>query len=496
MRTPAPNPPGGVTTANRKEFPHQRFLLIMFLLSLPLVNPTVHGDGVGYYAYARTMLIQHDLRFEEDWRRANSYYSSSRLTSDGQLRADQYTPTGLLDNHFTVGPAMLWMPFLVVAHTGVLIWNAFGGHIPADGFSPPYLIAMAVGTAFYGFLGLLLSFSLARKYVRDRWAFLATVGIWLASSLPVYMYFNPSWSHAHSAFAVAWFLWYWERTRGARSAGQWCVLGLIAGLMIDVYLPNGVFLLIPVVEGLLALVARTEVPTRSARQVLLGEGGFALALWFALLPTLITRKLVYGGFFRVGAYSSYPWDWSAPHRWQVLFSSDHGAFTWTPVLILAVLGFFLSPKPARIVAMYLAAAAFAFYYVIASYPYWDGMSSFGNRFLISLTPIFIFGLALAFERWGNFFLGSGRAFVAAAGLVAVLAAWNAGFILQWGEHLIPVRGEISFRDVIHNQVFVVPHQLAGHLSGYLFRRKDEMREIEKRDIEQIRNDQTKSSPSP
>ena len=61
---------------------------------------------------------------------------------------------------------------------------------------------MALATAFYGFLGLLMSFRLACDYVEERWALLATFAIWWASSLPVYMYFNPSWSHAHSAFAV------------------------------------------------------------------------------------------------------------------------------------------------------------------------------------------------------------------------------------------------------------------------------------------------------
>ena len=35
--------------------------------------------------------------------------------------------------------------------------------------------------------------------------------------LPVYMYFNPSWSHAHSAFIVALFVWYWDRTRTTRT---------------------------------------------------------------------------------------------------------------------------------------------------------------------------------------------------------------------------------------------------------------------------------------
>lgn len=70
--------------------------------------------------------------------------------------------------------------------------------------------------------------------------------------------------------------------------------------------------------------------------------------------------------------------------------------------------------------------------------------------------------------------------------MALLAVWNAGFIFQWAEHLIPVRGEISFREMSHNQVFVVPRVFGMHLRGYLFRRKSEMHSIEERDIEELK----------
>jgi hypothetical protein len=463
-------------------------LFVCFLLTLPIVNPTVHGDGVGYYAYARAILIQHNLRFEEDWRRANKFFSSARILAGEQLRPELYTPTGYVDNHFTVGPAILWAPFLILAHLGVLLFNAVGGHILADGFSPPYVVAMALSTAFYGFLGLLFSFLLAKKYVRDRWAFLATMGIWLATSLPVYMYFNPAWSHAHSAFTVAWFLWYWERTRGSRTIGQWVALGLISGLMIDVYFPNGVFLLLPVIEALLAHRSSWKVEGwDSQRKLVFEEILFAVSLVFAILPTFITRWIVYGGLFRFGAYTAYDWIWSAPHWRQVLFSSDHGALSWTPILALALVGLFMAPRGARIIASYLGAGSAAFYYVIACYPYWDGMASFGNRFLISLTAVFVFGLALLLERFGRYFHDGTRAFVAAGGLVILLSLWNAGFIYQWGEHLLPVRGEISFREMIHNQFFVVPRELGTHLRAYLFKRKEEMLKIEDRDIQQMQN---------
>src|SRR5260370_9563923 len=110
-------------------------------------------------------------------------------------------------------------------------------------------MTMARATAFYGVLGLFLAFRLARQYVEEGWALLATLSIWWASSLPVYMYFNPSWSHAHSAFAVALFLWYWHRTRSSRSFAQWLILALIAGLMLNVYYANAMLLAVLAVEA-------------------------------------------------------------------------------------------------------------------------------------------------------------------------------------------------------------------------------------------------------
>ena len=463
-----------------------RILLILFLLSLPLVNPIVHGDGVGYYAYVRAPLIQHNLRFEEDWRHANLYFSQSRTLPNGQLIPSEYTETGYVDNLFSIGPAMLWTPFLIAAHAFVLLANALGAHIPANGFSTPYILAMALGTAFYGFLGLLFSYSLTRKYIQERWAFLSTLAIWGASSLPVYMYFNPAWSHAHSAFAVALFLWYWDRTRGRRTFLQWNLLGLLAGLMVDVYFLNGVSLLLPLIESILAYWNSWRAKdSRAVGLLFAGNLSFSLAALLAFLPTLITRSIIFGGFFRLGSYTVLPWDWSAPNWRLVLFSSEHGLLIWTPILALALLGLFFPPRAARFLTLYLAVAAAAFYYVISSYPYWYGMASFGNRFFISLTPIFIFGLALLIQRFAQLFRSPRRAFAAAAALIILLIAWNAGFIFQWGSHLIPARGPISFSEMIHNQFFVVPRQLTADLQRYFFKRKALMQQIEERDIQQL-----------
>ncbi len=63
-------------------------------------------------------------------------------------------------------------------------------------------------------------------------------------------------------------------------------------------------------------------------------------------------------------------------------------------------------------------------------------------------------------------------------------------MFQWGAHLIPARGPISWSQMIHNQFFVVPRQLSAHLQNYLFHRHDLMRQIEQRDIEQMKKQAT------
>jgi len=63
--------------------------------------------------------------------------------------------------------------------------------------------------------------------------------------------------------------------------------------------------------------------------------------------------------------------------------------------------------------------------------------------------------------------------------------WNAGLIFQWGAHLIPARGPVSFSEVADNQVFVVPRQLSADLRRYTFKRKGLMQQIEQRDIQQL-----------
>jgi hypothetical protein len=453
-----------------------------------MLNPWVRGDGVGYYAFVRAPLIQHNLDFTRDYQEANTSFRENRVDKNGQPTPEFRTRTGHIENHFTVGPAILWAPFLIVADAGVLLARSLGSSIPADGFSAPYRIAMALATALYGFLGLLISFRITRKYVDELWALLATLAVWCASSLPVYMYFNPSWSHAHSAFEVALFLWYWHETRDTRRFGQWILLGALAGLMLDVYYANVMlFLILPfeAVRDYAAAFRKATPSTPTIAQLLARHAAFAVTLLICMLPTFIAHRIIYGSSLETGYIPISHWSWSSPHLFSVLFSSNHGLISWTPILLFAVIGLVAFWRSVPRVGGAFLLAALGFYYFIASYPDWAGISSYGNRFFVSLTPLFILGLAVFLDRFTRIFRRRRAALAAVCVFLACFVFWNAGLIFQWGTHLIPARGPISFPQMIRDQFLVVPAQITAQLENYLFRRRALMKQIEERDLEQL-----------
>ena len=460
-------------------------------MTLTLLNPWVRGDGVGYYAYARAPLIEHSLDFTRDYQHANEGFRAELLDAAGNVRPEFFTSTGHLNNHFTVGPAILWAPFLLLAHLIVLLADALGASIPADGFSAPYRYAMAFGTGCYGFLCLWLSFRVTRKYVQATWAFLTTLAIWWASSLPVYMYFNPSWSHAHSAFAVALFLWYWDATREKRSAWQWIVLGLIVGLLLNTYYANLMVVSVLLVEAVRQYhqaLRRGSPDTPTVAQLLSRQLLFGATVCVAMLPTFLSRWVVYGGPFETGYVSLHDFMWRSPALIQLLFSADHGLLAWTPLLAFSFLGLFLAAWRLPSIGVPLLLAGLAFYFFFTLYPDWDGISSYGNRFFVSLTPLFIFGLAVTLESFAGLFSRQRTAILVSSGALACFVLWNMGLIYQWGTHLIPARGPISFQTAAYNQFTLVPRELSSHLQSYFFRRSDMMRQIEQKDREQqLRN---------
>jgi hypothetical protein len=124
----------------------------------------------------------------------------------------------------------------------------------------------------------------------------------------------------------------------------------------------------------------------------------------------------------------------------------------------------------------------ALYYIVAAHPDWHGISSFGNRFFISLAPLFILGLAVFLQQASHWFQQTKVAIAASAAAIYVLIIWNLAFIFQWGTGMIPHVGPVSWRQVAYNQVRVVPASLGGNLRAYFTHRIKMMHRIDQEDL--------------
>src|SRR5204863_4634747 len=127
------------------------------------------------------------------------------------------------------------------------------------GFSPPYIAAVAYGSAFYGFLAVLLTIAASRRLLDPSAeiepgpdaSLLGSLIVWAASPLLFYMYVAPPMSHACSAFAVALFVAVWLRVRQTWTRRGVIALGLSAGLMAIVREQDVFFAIGPALDFLL-----------------------------------------------------------------------------------------------------------------------------------------------------------------------------------------------------------------------------------------------------
>jgi hypothetical protein len=146
-------------------------------------------------------------------------------------------------------------------------------------------------------------------------------------------------------------------------------------------------------------------------------------------------------------------------------------------------------------SFFLTGGFLVFLYTIGCYQNWDGISSFGNRFFVSLTPLFVVGLA-SFFGWIASKWSERRATAFAWSVTALFVLWNMGLIFQWGTHLMPARGRVNWRDVAYNQVAVVPAQSVRTVKAYLTRRGRLMEHLEEQDMQQLREQNKKPSNPP
>jgi hypothetical protein len=326
------------------------FILIAYILGFSLhaayLKKTIYGDGVYYYSWMHSVLIDGDVHF------GNEY---SHLEG-----AQPITPLAIPGNKYSVGPAILWSPWFLWTHT----------IIRGTGYEFPYQYIVGLSSVFYAYVGLLLLYILLAKYFNKLVSLASVAAIAGATNLLFYGSVDTVNSHAVSFFVSVLFLSFlFQKQKNWFAIG--CALGIAACVRTQ-----------DIVLGLLTL------PYLSKKHIHL----FLLGILLFFLPQLIAWQLVYGTFW-INPYLAGPegFNFLKPQILGVLFSPQNGLALWTPVVMWGSVGLWM--KNANVPLKLMAVTAALAIYVVACWSTWWQGASYSGRMFVSILPLIAFRFA-------------------------------------------------------------------------------------------------------
>lgn len=417
-------------------------MLAIFVILTPIaLTPWIHGtDGVGYYVYIRSAVINHNLDFADEYAHYSKIFPYIWYTKD--------STTGAIINQYLVGTSLAWAPFFILGHAFAILLG-----YPRDGYSAPYVTAVSFGSSLYGFLGILLAYKFSKRYFPTNDSFLSAIGVWLASSLPYYMWLDPSMSHAVSSFLVSLFLYVTCVRDSRHGIMRHLLTGFSLGLLVITRPEGFVFVVIP------CFLYFREVKERvwSHRIEFFSRNNFVFisSLLLSILPQFVVWEYLRGTFFPAPVNVIWTADtWLFLPR--VFVSPLHGLFYWTPVTLFAILGAFLLTRTEHIERKMLGIGILVSVLIqailINGWYWWYAPYSYGQRFFLNATAPFVGGLACFLTRVRVKLRHSWPQYA----LVIFLITWNFGLMIQFGIGMIGPNDPVSLLTVVYNDFRILP----------------------------------------
>ena len=334
-------------------------------------------DVLSYYAYLPAAIIEHDLSLSFLYREHAGTYWPETL------------PDGRLVVKTSMGVALMYAPFFLVAHTLAPMLG-----YAADGFSQPYAFALMFAGLFYMLLGLVLLRRLLLM-LYDEWVVAAAlVIVALCTNLYIYSVLDAPMSHDFSLCLFALFALISERWDHSPGVMRSAALGLTLGLISLVRPSNvlvGLYFLFYGIDSRKALLAKAAT-LRATLPGLLVAAACAVAVW---VPQMVYWRANTGHFLFYSYGGRERFFFGDPKLLQGLFGWRKGWLVYTPSMLLAVAGMVPLYRSHRGHFWALAVFMAANLYVVFSWWCWWYGGGFGLRALIESYAL----LAIPLAEW-------------------------------------------------------------------------------------------------
>jgi len=357
---------------------------VAFLATVPFPrvdNHLVGSDGVRYYAITRSLVLDRDFDFANDFK---------LLGVTAAL-----TPTGLPSNPYGIGTAILWIPFFLLAHLVSLLLNASGVAVPLNGVSYIYEASVCLGTIAYATTGFILAYDAARRTLQGPIpnTFWSVIGMWWATPAIYYLIAEPSMSHGLSIFTMAVFLFTWYPPSPNRSLWDWMKVGIATGLVGLVRWQDGLIVLVPLTELTWWLLrGRLGLPRAAGYLSVV-----CMTMLLVLSPQFLMWKAVYGALLTIPQGNDF-FSWTSPHVLPALFSTRHGLVLWHPIFLLAGLGILLLWRKNRAIALVILYMCIGELLINAAASRWWADDAFGGRRFVGLIPLLVIPLTVLLTK--------------------------------------------------------------------------------------------------
>lgn len=348
-------------------------LLTIFLGRFFMLSQAIYGDGIYYWAYMRSIVIDHDIDLRNE--------AVHNYSPEGNNREEEPSPDskGLEHNkYYPVGPSVMWSPAFLLAH---MLSRPLS--LPQNGFADHYQIAVGVLNISYIVIGLTLIFRLLLKRYSQFVSFIVTVLILFATNLLYYGSIDILNSHPSSFFVSSVLITLLFKLKENLSVRLMFLSGALLGLLALIRPQDILF-------GVLFVPFFFEkmFTIRWNTLIIFTLGGF-----LTYLPQLIVSLLLFNNFLALPYLTSdSTFEPTKPHFWELFLSTTQGLLFYSPLYLVGIAGLYIYAKK-RLFGKRFLVLLFLEIFLISIWSGWSQGEAFGIRMVISLLPIFAFGIA-------------------------------------------------------------------------------------------------------